>query len=302
MVIARVVLSFYWVMWMPAFLALVVLGVAELATSALSGPPRGLRAGSATVVAFACAATFFVASLRDTYRMLTRPVSSSAAGTYVAEVLSHSPLVYLRLGDPAGSSTARDSSSKHHDGSYLNHPVLGADGLLIGDPDRGVGFNGSFQYARIPAAAWMDVPDYTVVVWFSSSTSGRYLASRDDFNHSKVWDVSLDATGHLQCGTFAIISGTGQRAVSALPYIDGRPHMAACIKSGPTMQLYVDGSLVASAHLDPVVRNAATPDIDLARRGNGAGPFVGTLDEFAFYGTPLSGADVRGLYRAGTDN
>jgi hypothetical protein len=145
----------------------------------------------------------------------------------------------------------------------------------------------------------MDVPYYTVVVWFRGTATDRYLASRDDYHRSKVWDVSIDATGHVQCSTFDIVRGGRQLAVSTLASNDGRPHMTACIKSGSTMQLYVDGSLVASAHFDTFVRNSATLGIDLARRGNGAGPFAGTLDEFAVYGTPLSGADVLGLYRAG---
>ena len=40
--------------------------------------------------------------------------------------------------------------------------------------------------------------------------------------------------------------------------------------------------------------------IDIARRGNGAGCYAGTIDEFAFLGKPLTALDVLGLYRAGT--
>jgi hypothetical protein len=112
-----------------------------------------LRAGLAGSVAILCAAAFLSASLHDTYRMLTKPVSASPTSAYAAEILTHSPLVYLRLGDAAGSSTARDSSKNHHGGLYVGHPVLGADGLLSGDPDHGVRFNGWFQYALIPGAA-----------------------------------------------------------------------------------------------------------------------------------------------------
>ena len=300
-VIARVVLSYYWVMWMPAFLALVAIGVAELAKLAWSWPPTVVPVG-AMVVATLCAAAFLVASLHDTYGTLTKPASSVTVSPYAADVRDHSPLVYLRLGDGVGSMIARDSSAGHHDGRYVNHPQLGADGLLIGDPDRGVRFNGSFQYVTIPAAAWMDVPDYTVVVWFSGTATGRYLVSRDDYAHAKVWDVAVDSAGHVECSTFARFGGAGQPVTSARAYNDGRAHMAACIKSGSSMQLYVDGMLVASAQFDTFARNSGTLGIDLARRGNGAGPFAGTLDEFAFYGTPQSGGEVRTLYRAGTDH
>ena len=71
MFIARVTLSFYWVMWMPALLALVALGVAELAGLARSRDVRLRRAGP--IAAGLCVALLTVVSLQGTYRTLTKP-------------------------------------------------------------------------------------------------------------------------------------------------------------------------------------------------------------------------------------
>ncbi len=294
MAIARVVLSFYWVMWMPAFLALVALGVAELARLASSRRKSARIAGPA--VAMLCAAVLALASAHDTYQMLTRPVAHQP--TYAAAILARAPLTYLRLDERAGATTAADSSGSGHPASYTGGPRLGAKGLLTGDTDKAVGFNGSSQYATIAGSSWMDVPDYTVAVWFSGAKARQYLLARDNFL-AKVWNLQLDESGHLRFVTYASFGGGAQPVDSSAAYNDGLRHMAVCVKLGASMLLYVDGDLAGSASWKTYARSP-TVGIDLARRGNNHGLFAGTLDEFAFYGAAFSAADVLALYRAGT--
>jgi hypothetical protein len=159
--------------------------------------------------------------------------------------------------------------------------------------------SGLNQYVDIAGAPWMDVPDYSVVVWFSGTGTSRYLVSRDDYSHTKVWDVLVDANGRVQFLTYGWATGAGQRAISSRAYNDGRPHMVVATKSGTMMQLFVDGALVSAEQFDTFVHGSVTPDIEIGRRGNGIGYYAGTMDEFAFIDEPLSALDVHGLYRAG---
>lgn len=292
MAIARVVLGFYWVMWMPAFLALVALGLAEFVR--LTRSRRAVVRLTAGLTAAACAVVIAVASARDTYGVLTRPVPSHPS--YAATVLRYSPATYLRLDDRAGF-IAKNSSPGGYAGVYSGNPRRQAAGLLAGDPDRAVMFDGARQFASIANGSWMDVPDYAVTLWFRGSRPGGYLAARDNYA-SKVWDLAFDPSGRLRFGTFSSFGGHGQSVVSAAPFDDGRPHLAVGVKDGTSMLLYVDGRLAASASW-PSYARSTTAGMDLARRGNNSGFFAGTLDEFAFFDTPLSAAEVLALYRAG---
>ena len=293
LVLARVVLSFYWIMWMPAFLALVALGVAELVR--LIRSPGRVVPVAGPLVATSCVVVLATVSVHDTYRMLSRPVPHHVA--YSAMVLAHSPLVYLRLDEPSGSTTV-DFSGYGHSGSYAGAPRLGAPGLLTGDLDTAVAFNGVSQFATIAGGPWMNLPDYTFAVWFSGSKAGRYLLARDDFR-SKVWNLQFDASGQVRFVTYASFAGGGQFVDSSGVYNDGHRHLAVCVKHGSSTLLYVDGDLAGSASWRTFA-TSATAAIDLDRRGNNRGFFAGTLDEFAFYDTVLSAADALALYRSGS--
>ena len=71
MFLARVILPYYWVMWMPALLGLVALGVGELVGLARSADSRLRVAGPA--LAGVCVAVLMLVSLQATYRTLTQP-------------------------------------------------------------------------------------------------------------------------------------------------------------------------------------------------------------------------------------
>ena len=59
---------------------------------------------------------------------------------------SLAPDVWIRLGEPSGT-TVNDASGNGHGGTYVNTPTLGVAGFMPGDPDTGVTFNGTDQYA-----------------------------------------------------------------------------------------------------------------------------------------------------------
>ncbi len=292
MAVADVILGFYWVMWMPAFLALVALGAAELVT--LARDPRPSVRVAAVLAAASSVTVLTAASAGDTYHMLTRATPDDQV--YSHTVLASSPLIYLRLDERSGA-VAADGSGHDHPASYVGTPHLGAQALMTGQPGSAVEFHGFPQYVTVPGASWMDVPDYSFAVWFAGTRPGEYLLARDNFA-SKVWNLQFDAAGRLEFVTYASFGGDGQAVASRVAYDDGRPHLAVGVKDGDSTRLYVDGELAASASWSSFARSS-TVGIDLSRRGNNFGYFAGTLDEFAFYDTVLPASDVRALFDAG---
>lgn len=295
MAIAGVILGYYWVMWMPAFLALVALGIAELAKRVASSAPTPRIAGVS--VALSCAIVFAVPSVRATYRVLT--ISTPRPMPYAAAVMAYTPLVYLRLDDAAGS-TATDWSGNERTGAYVGSPRLDVRGLLTNDPDPATAFSGFGDSVQIRGSSWMDASSYTVIIWFSSGHRSSYLVARDDYLAGKVWNLQLGASGHLRFVTYSSFGGHGQNVTSGKRYDDRRAHMAVCVKDGRTMLLYVDGALSGKATW-PTYARSTSLGISLAHRGSGGGNFAGTLDEFTYYDRALTAGDVLALYRAGAD-
>lgn len=102
--------------------------------------------------------------------------------TYSAEVLTSTPLVYLRLGESSGT-VATDSSGNSRTGTYYNTPTLGVTGLLTNDADLAMQpvvhytFPSTTEYVSCPLPAWSS--SCTVEVWIRvfPGGSGRLFAS-----------------------------------------------------------------------------------------------------------------------------
>ncbi len=96
MFIAGVVLAYYWVLWMPAYLALVALGLGEVVRLAAKyGTAVRSLAAAAMVVAVA---VFVFASVRDSVRVATRSVAGPARlPTIMREDDLHGPVIVTGL-------------------------------------------------------------------------------------------------------------------------------------------------------------------------------------------------------------
>ena len=147
----------------------------------------------------------------------------------------------------------------------------------------------------------MNVETYSVAVWFRATRPSQYVVSHDNVWGSKVWDVSLDKDGHLQCVTFAPFTGGGQTAVST-SHRGRRRHGTWPVrtKSGHQLGLFVDGGSPPRRRTPTFITSTTPLPIELARRGDGSGSFAGTLDEFTFFGAALTESDVKTLYDAGS--
>jgi hypothetical protein len=87
--------------------------------------------------------------------------AAPAASAYSAAVLADSPLAYYRLGEASGT-TMTDSSGNSRNGTYAGSPTLGAPGLVTGDSDTAVTFNGTSQQAQVAFGSWMNTTALTL--------------------------------------------------------------------------------------------------------------------------------------------
>lgn len=207
-----------------------------------------------------------------------------APASYASSVLADAPLVYLRLGEASGT-TAADSSGNARDGTYYNAPTLGTPGLLAGDADTCVDFDGSNDYAEVLNGAWMNTTGFTVeaIINADSYSSYRGVASRD--SGTRGWSLYI-LGGQLHVFTDAPVL-TGSSTLST-----GTSYHVALTSTGTSITVYLNGVAdgTASASLNNGTGNGL---IVAASRAGGPSPalhFDGRIDEFAYYGSALSGA------------
>lgn len=233
---------------------------------------------------------------------------SSASGSgYSAEVLADSPVCYYRLGEASGT-TMNDSSGNNLTGSYTN-ATLGTTGLIAGDSDTAVTFNGTSAYGETPDNALLDVTDISVDAWIKTSTTGviQMIATRDRSGTSlqRQFQLRLTTGGFLE----AIVFGNGGTPALTLTdnvnIADGSKHHVGFSYDSTSFafKLYVDGSNVQSTTGSAALDNTIVWPLNIAVNQNNTASynsyFNGVVDEFAMYGTVIGDTRFLAHYNAG---
>ena len=116
-------------------------------------------------------------------RSVTATFTLNPVVSYSAAVLADSPAGYWRFGEASGT-TAVDSSASvpKNNGTYLNGPLLGQTGALVGDANKAASLmDGVNDTVRVSDANSLDVGDsFTLEGWVkrSSSTSSQSLFNK----------------------------------------------------------------------------------------------------------------------------
>lgn len=226
----------------------------------------------------------------------------AAETTYADEVLADGPIAYWRLGENSGADAADEQGN--HDGTYGGTFTLDQPGLIDSDPDRAVDFNVG-RVELVDAAAW-DVTDCSIEAWIKTSTNDfQQIMARDNPSETRVFQFRVNASSQNSGITFNPSPGSG----NLVRYEPGAPglhdgnihHIVATFEDGVEMKIYVDGVEVASE-----VPNVGLPAEDyaptIADRFDGAfnnEPFIGILDEVAFYNYALSETRIQAHYNKG---
>lgn len=179
------------------------------------------------------------------------------------------PLFYYRFNDPAGSTTAADSSGSNRTGTMKGVSGtayrFGQSQPCQRDDDSAVAFTGTSGRAVTPDVAGLGGPagnawnTFTVSMWFrgdavpaTTPTGLLMMNSLADAPGSHDRLVYVDATGRLRFGVF---NGNGVNtlvtpAVGQPGYVDYRAaqwHMVTVSLSSAGMKMYIDGARVPQA-------------------------------------------------------
>jgi hypothetical protein len=227
--------------------------------------------------------------------------SGSAASLYRAAVLTDKPLAYWRFGEASGA-TAADETGQGHSAAIGTGVTWGATGALMNDANTAVGLVGA-QGLQITDGGF-DFPEthpFSLEGWVMLSApidaNSHHLYVKNDSTNPmgrQEYGVYLDATDGLAFERY-VDSGL-KRLQTALPAVNAWTYFVATY-NGTGLALYVNGALVANA---PDTRSQlAIPDTEYLGCKSFTDPsVVGTLDEFAVYGSALTQDRITAHYKA----
>lgn len=221
--------------------------------------------------------------------------------TYSSLVNSRNPISYLMMDETSGT-TATDSSpitggNGAHPGTYAS------TGITYAQPSAGPNLNTAIQASgavtpiTIAGSSAFDnigTGDFAVELWFNTSN----ITVREDLFTFK--GGSSDFGIHLGSQTadqLRVYHGGFVVSSSTLVSADTWHHLVVSRSSG-TDTLYLDGTSIGSGADASSVNTSGAP-IELGANTSNSQLYTGLLDEFAFYPTALSAAQVQADYAAG---
>ncbi|MFO0899823.1 MAG: LamG-like jellyroll fold domain-containing protein, partial [Pirellulales bacterium] len=220
------------------------------------------------------------------------------ADSYSQAVLNSGPLAYWRLGD---SGPVVEDSAGDYDGTASAATVLGVSGALAGDSNKAASFPDVKTGILVDGAAALAQPAgaFSLEAWVNPSQSmawQRIVSTRN--GPTGGWGFAL-SNQRLAFTTYGIQDY----------FLEGHPvplnqwsHVAVVFDTSHDASFFLNGSFVGK------VEGSAQPNAGgslLAIGDNpdqSAQPFLGKLDEVAFYAKPLTAAEVSRHYQAGLLN
>jgi hypothetical protein len=240
--------------------------------------------------------TYSAAPSGPTYNLIVSPRLN-----YQQTILSSSPILYWRMNTISGT-TVTDYSGSARNGTLVNS-TLGVSGLVAGDSDTAIPFNGINQRASLTSASWMDVSNITleaIIKPDNLSAIGSILDRDSSGAAPRIFQFRTTAAGKFEVifwdTTGALWTTTGNTTL-----VVGNTYHLAATHDGSTTKLYVNGKL------DQTQAHSGTMQVGTRNFGVGANAatyqfFYSTIDEVAWYGTALSAdtiaehASVAGLF------
>ena len=247
--------------------------------------PAAETSGAAAVVGVAT-----TAARRDHVHAMPTILDLIALGLkfdYRRAMLATAPVGYWRLGlDDIGGAIAADQMGANT-GTYVGAPTLGVAGLLTGDPDTAVTFNGSTQYMH-RAGGVGSLSSWSISLWVNGTAAGFY---------ARLFEAGTDVLdiARQSDGTIALYDGAGW-LVTGLVAASSTIVNIVFTFNGSSLCGYQNGVLTYG----PGARGRAiSGDVWFGSDSGGASNFPGTIDEPAIWDRALSAAEVATLYAVG---
>jgi concanavalin A-like lectin/glucanase superfamily protein len=252
--------------------------------------------GACTSIAGATSTTYLVAAADVDSTLRVTVTASNGSSVYATAVGGDAPRSYWRFGGLSGGLVDQQGVGN---GTFAGSPQRGVTGLLTGDPDTAVTFNGTSQYADVPGAA----------AWTPSTFSLEIIARPSQLPDNRtIWSTQGLFTGWwLNTGPFGGLrihmgDGSAWRFDPDGPILNpGTTYHIVATYDGTNARIYLNGVLVSTS---PSVTMAPNNGANVMRFGafsTGPGQYwPGTLDEASFYSAVLTPAQVQAHYQAVT--
>ena len=235
------------------------------------------------------------------------PVKVAAAGPFNlsgSEDANLGGLWHMDEGVWTPGPSVRDSSPAGRDGT----PQGGAEptpnarvGLYAGS------FNGSNAYVTLPAVDYIGSADFTVALWFRTSSSNRaaLISCYSDNKGYFTLEINGNGQGNTVPGKLAFIIddyGVGGKKVTISVrgnLNDDRWHHVAGVRRGGYIHIYVDGDRVGSTEIGTYGNVTASSTLGLAKYGILDIFYRGYLDEVLITKRAMSEGEIGELAAAG---
>ena len=238
------------------------------------------------------------------------------AATYSSLVMSKNPVAYWRLGEASGPTAIEEvgTGGGINNGTYLN--VAGGSfaqpGLITGDANTAVRFNGSNSYVNAGSDASMEGAwsGITAMAWINADAlpaSGIAVAVSQWVNNAAQdrFLLSIDSGGRVLAAVGNGVSGINGAAGTATVTPGQRHFVAFTFQNGlpGTYSLFLDGALDTISNSPTAVNSlnpSTTTNLHIGAQVVGvARYFSGLIDEVALFNTALSPAEIQEFYLLG---
>ncbi|MCP9485244.1 MAG: hypothetical protein MSC30_05260 [Gaiellaceae bacterium MAG52_C11] len=250
--------------------------------------------GACAAIAGASAKTYVVPSADVGSTLRVAVTASNGGSVYATAVSAGAPRSYWRFGEASGPLVDQQGVAN---GIYVGSPQYGVPGLLTGDPDTAVSFNGTSQYAEAPgAAAWTPAAfSIEIVVRPSVLPVNKTIwATQGSFTG---WWLNTGPSGEAR---IFVGDGSAWRFTGTGPVLAaGGSHHLVVTYDGANARLYLNGALASTGPTTTMSPNGGANVMRFGAFSTGPGQYwPGTLDEASFYPAVLTPSQVQAHYNA----
>jgi hypothetical protein len=229
----------------------------------------------------------------------------AAPADYRSAVLADSPVLYWRLGETAGATTAADSSPNARPGTYSGAPTLGVPGLIVNDPNTAATLaRASAQSVfRANEAALQITAALSLEIWLKLTalpTAGQFHpVITKNASTNEIYAIDLNNPSgtvqirfHIQTTAATVQTNVFTPAAGAVAHI-------VCTYDGANMATFVNGVQLGTNTAKTGAIATSTDQLTVGSWSNGGDFLNATVDEVAVYSTALSPARILAHYNMG---
>jgi fibronectin type 3 domain-containing protein len=234
----------------------------------------------------------------------TIPAAPGSTTPYAKAIIADGPSLYWRLDEQSGT-TALDLSGNGDNGTYGSGDTLGVPGAISdgsSPADTAMSTDGTDSGVMVSQSQTPSPTTFSLEAWFKTNQAAGKIIGFGD-SSSATGSGSYDKHIYFDAGNLNFGVWNGVEDVISTPatsLANGQWHHVVATQGPSGMDLYVDGSLVASG---PVTTNQSYNGYWHVGGDTGWGSvsdFTGSIDEVAVYPYALSASQVLGDYDIGT--